>query len=813
MKKHTNLLKKLFKLFLICAVLGVLVILFLSRDLPNPSELSNKVIAQSVKIYDRTGKTLLYNSGQAENRQVVKLDGMPEYVKLATLAAEDDDFYRHGPVDFKSIIRAILTNILHFGKNQGASTITQQLARNAFLTKNKTYTRKLKEVILSFYLENRYTKDQILEFYLNQVPYGYNAYGVEAASQLYYNKPVKELGIAESAYLASLLQLPSYLSPFGSHKDKLDIRKDWVLSRMVNLGYITKDEGDKAKAEKVIFVSKNIRMIAPHFVGFVTNELAEQYGEDVIQGGGLTVISTLDLDLQAKAEEAVKKYAEANEKNYKVKNMALLSEDPKTGQILAMVGSRDFFDLENEGNFNAVFGLRQPGSSFKPFAYLTAFEKGFSDRTMVFDLQTNFSTDPANSYIPGNYDHKFRGPVDLRNSLAQSLNIPAVKVLYLAGINDTLNTARDLGITTLTKDANYYGLPLVLGGGAVNLYEMVGAYSAFSQDCLYHKQAYILKITDQNNKILKEYKDETDQVCEVEPVRLLTDILSDNAARAPLYSSGLNNPLFFGNDIPVAAKTGTSQDSRDAWIFGYTPTIVTGVWVGNNDYSSIYQGAVTGGLVAAPAWHEFMQYAIQKQGVESFVKPQIPLTNKPMMNGQFVNAVGGSIQIHSLLFYVDKNNPLGTIPVNPANDSQFYNWESPVIAWAQSKIPDFSNLYNKPMSSDAYSGSYTPTTTTNTTLYNEDLKMQVLNVKNGETWSTDTQIRVQVSGGTGLIRKSVYLNNQYLGEMNLISQDGDKRIFGFLVPITSLQPQNEIRIHIQDNSLDIIEDAITVYKY
>jgi len=296
---------------------------------------------------------------------------------------------------------------------------------------------------------------------------------------------------------------------------------------MVILGYVSKIEGEVAKKEKVVFVAQNIRMIAPHFVGFVTNQLVDKYGEDVIQGGGLTVISTLDLDLQAKAEESVKKYAETNFKNYGVKNMALVSEDPKTGQILSMVGSRDFFDLNNEGNFNAAFALRQPGSSFKPFAYLTAFEKGYTDKTVVFDLPTNFSNNTT-PYAPHNYDKKFRGPVDLRNSLAQSLNIPAVKVLYLASINDTLKTAQDLGITTLTQNANYYGLPLVLGGGAVKLYEMVGAYSAFSQDCLYHKQSYILKITDQNNKILEEYKDETNQVCDIESVRLLTDILADN---------------------------------------------------------------------------------------------------------------------------------------------------------------------------------------------------------------------------------------------------------------------------------------------
>lgn len=816
MARKRNIFKKLLGLFCICIVIAILVIFYLSKDLPNPNELGNKVVSQSVKIYDRTGTTLLYNAGEVENRHIVPLNTIPQVVRWATLAAEDDDFYKHGPIDIKSIARAIYTNILHMGKTQGASTITQQLARNAFLTRTKTYARKIKEIILAFYLENQYSKDQILEFYLNQVPYGYNAYGVESASQLYFNKPIQDVDIAEAAYLASLLKSPSYLSPFGPNKNKLDDRKNWVIDRMSNLGYITKQEADKAKKEKVVFVAKNIRMIAPHFVNFIEQELVAKYGEEAIQSGGLTVISTLDLDLQAKAEEVVKKYADLNERDYKVKNMALLSEDPKTGQILAMVGSRDFFNLENEGNFNAVFGLRQPGSSFKPFAYLTLFKKGYTDNTILFDLPTNFSTDPQNPYTPKNYDKKFRGPINLRNSLAQSLNIPSVKVLYLAGITDTINTAKSFGITTLTQDANYYGLPLVLGGGAVNLYEMVGGYAAFSQEGIYHKQSYILKVIDRDNKILEEYKDKSNPVCDAEPVRLLNDILADNLARAPLYSGGINNPLFFGDNIPVAAKTGTSQDSRDAWIFGYTPNIVTGVWVGNNDYSPIYQGSVTGGLVAAPAWHEFMQYAITKNSnIEYFTKPQITAISKPMLNGQYINSIGGSLQIHSILFYIDKNNPLGPIPRNPANDSQFYNWEGPVIAWAQNNIQDFNTVYNKPMSLDVYDvdyGSNVSTSPTNTTSYSKELQMKFLNVQNGQIWNNDTQLQVQVTGGTDLIKQSVYLNNQYIGEMNLISQNQDTKIYGIMIYYNTLQPQNEIRVHLQDSALDIIEDAITIYK-
>ncbi|MDD4122762.1 MAG: penicillin-binding transpeptidase domain-containing protein [Candidatus Pacebacteria bacterium] len=316
-------------------------------------------------------------------------------------------------------------------------------------------------------------------------------------------------------------------------------------------------------------------MIAPHFVAYVQQLLVEKYGKDRVESGGLKVISTLDIDLQRMAEKVVQEHSVLNEEKFGVKNMALLSQDPKTGQILAMVGSKDFFDLEDEGNFNAVFGLRQPGSSFKPFAYVKAFEKGYTPDTVVFDLQTNFSNN-SDPYVPVNYDHEYVGPVNLRNALAQSRNVPAVKTLYLAGLDNVINFAKECGVTTLTEKPSYYGLPLVLGGGAVNLYEMVGAYSVFAQDGVYHEQSPILKVIDYDGTVLYEYEDSYTEVIDSNYVRMLNDVLSDNVARTPLYGT-YYNPMFFGNNIPVAAKTGTSQDYRGAWIFGYTPNLVTGV--------------------------------------------------------------------------------------------------------------------------------------------------------------------------------------------------------------------------------------------
>ncbi len=810
--KSRNFWKWFLWAIVICfgAIAGVF--LYFSQDLPDPNTLGTKVVPQSVKIYDREGKVLLYNAGVAENRQEVNFESIPNCVKLTTLAAEDDDFYKHGAIDIKSLLRSAAKSVFNVKKfGTGASTITQQLARNAFLTQEKTYSRKIKEIILSFYLERHYSKDKILEMYLNQVPYGFNAYGVEAASQLYFNKSVKDVGLAEAAYLASLLQSPTALSPYGANRDKLEERKNWILDRMVKLGFATPDEVEKAKKEKVVFVSKNIRMIAPQCVNFVQQQLAKKYGEEAIQMQGLNIITTLDLDLQSKAEEIVAKYAKLNKENYGVKNMALVAEDPKTGQILAMVGSPNFFDMENEGNFNAAFGLRQPGSSFKPFAYITLFRKGYTDKTIVFDLPTNF-----NDYAPENYDHKFRGPINLRDALAQSVNIPAVKVLYLAGIKETIETAKSFGITTLTQGANYYGLPLVLGGGAVNLYEMTGAYAGFSQEGVLHAQNYILKITDKNGKVLEEFQDKSQEVFDPESVRLLNSILSDNNARAPLYGT-YNNQLYLGENIQAAAKTGTSQDSRDAWIFGYTPNIVTGVWVGNNDYTPIFKGGASGGLVAAPAWHEFMEYAISKRGLEYFNPPIIKQVNKPMLNGQYVNLVGDSLQIHSILFYVDKNNPLGPIPLNPALDPQFYNWESPVISWAQSHIENFNTLYNKPLPSEAYQISYQTTSLENqppnpSLPSSENLSAKFLNIQQGDIINGDKKIQIQIIGSDNLVKVSLFVNNNYFGEFSYESSQDDSKIYSINLPYNILQPKNELKIHLQDSNLNIFEDSIIVFR-
>jgi len=810
---NTGFLKRIFNLknFVIVFILAVLIlisiIIYFFKDLPDIKNLGSRISKESFTIYDRTGTIILYDQTQQENRQYLVFDEIPEVVKKATMAAEDDDFYEHGPIDVKSLIRVVIENVAKLGKGAGGSTLTQQLARNAFLTTERSIVRKIREMILAFYLEKAYSKDKIFEMYLNQVPYGYNAYGVESASQLYFSKNVKDLNVNEAAYLASLLQSPSYLSPFGYHRDKLENRKNWVLERMNKLGWLSNEELKEYKTTKTEFKTKRQAILAPHFVSYIQAELANKYGEDLIQRGGLKIITTLDYDLQKKAEEIVKKYGDENESKYGIKNMALVAQDPKTGQVLVMIGSRDFWNTDIDGNFNAAFGLRQPGSSFKPFVYLNAFKKGYTPDTIVFDTKTNFSTDVGNPYIPVNYDKLYRGPVSLRNALAQSLNIPAVKVLYLAGVEDTITIAKSFGIKTLTEGKNQYGLSLVLGGGAVNLYEMVGAYSVLSQEGIKHEQVTILKVIDKNNKILEEYKDESLPVFTSNHINMINDVLSDNVARTPLFHNS-NNAMFFGNNVDVAGKTGTSSDSRDAWIYGYTSNIVVGVWVGNNDYSKMFQGP-TGGLVAAPAWNAFMQYAISKRPVEYFTRPNYQTISKPMFNGQYINQLGNTLQVHSLLFYTDKNDPLGTIPRNPQNDPQFDLWETSAIEWARSSIPDFDQKYNQPLNETDYGQDYKPVTTTTTTIEGQEqqLDIEFLNVQNQQIFSSDFDLQVRVISNLPVEEKILFINNVYFGELAHVNDN----MYTIRIQKSALNVgDNELSIRIRDLNLNILEKVVNV---
>ena len=693
MKNKKRFLLKLAGLFILaCLLLGVWGLISVARmaqELPNPEEFIDGQITQSTKIYDRAGEVLLYEIHGDQKRTVIPFSDIPQYSKEATLAIEDQNFYHHAAMDWKGTLRALITNLTTGEMSQGGSTITQQLARNTFLTAEKTIQRKIKELILANWIEEKYTKDKILELYLNQIPYGTNAYGIESASQTYFNKSAKDLSLAESATLAAMIQAPSYYSPWGTHMEELINRKNYVLEQMNKLGFIDKQEEESAQKIKLVFASQNIGIIkAPHFVMMVEDYLIQKYGEDIVEKGGLRVITTLDWKLQQIAETAVENGANRNTELYQGKNAALVAQDPKTGQILALVGSKDYFDKSVDGNFNvAVRGLRQPGSSFKPFAYVTAFEKGYSPNTVIFDLPTEFSsyTDVCRlvninyndenplCFHPQNFDGDFRGPINLRNSLAQSINVASVKVLYLAGLNDTIKTAQNFGLTTI-NDPGRYGLSLVLGGGEVKLIDMVEAYSVFSQEGIKHNQAIILEVDSAKGDILEKYLDQATRVIDQQYPKLVNNILSDIDARAGLFQSSLNLTVFPGRD--VALKTGTTNDYKDAWTFGYTPFLTIGVWAGNSDNTPMQKHA--GSILAAvPMWSEFMNAALQNYPMEFFNKPDGVQENKPMMNGEYI--ING--QVHEILYYVDKTNPMGPQPLNPEYDSQFWNWELPLKNW------------------------------------------------------------------------------------------------------------------------------------
>ncbi len=658
----------------------------------------------STKIYDRTGEVLLYDLSSNIRRTNVPFDRLSTDLKNATVAIEDDRFYSHGGIEVTSIIRAIWVDLWSGSFSQGGSTITQQVVKNAFLSQEKTITRKVKEWILALKLERVMSKDDILNAYLNETPYGSNIYGAEAAANAYFGTTAEKLTLAQAAYLAALPKAPSYYSPYGSHRDLLDARKDLVLKRMHDLGFITDQQRKQAEAEKVIFIPGGNQSIkAPHFVFYLKSYLAEKYGEDFDQQG-LKVTTTLDWNFQQEMEAVIKRYAADNEKNFRAGNTGMVAVDPTTGQIVAMVGSRDYFDATREGNFNVTTAKRQPGSAFKPIVYATAFSKGYTDKTVVFDLPMQFSTACANGgscYSPQNYTGNFVGPISFRSALAQSRNVPSVEVLYLAGINDSIKMAQAMGITTLT-DPKRYGLSLVLGGGEVTLLEMTGAYASFANEGKHYPNTPILKVENGKGEILEEFKpDDYQSVITPEVARTISSILSDNEARAPVFgpNSSLNFPGY-----EVAVKTGTTQDYRDAWVIGYTPSLVIGAWAGNNDNTPMSKNVA--GVVVTPMWHALMLDYLQTHPAEHFAPSPEPDPNlKPVLRGfwrgndnYFVDKISGQLatnytppetreervlnNVHSILYWVDRNNPTGPPPTNPANDPQFGLWEGPVRAWA-----------------------------------------------------------------------------------------------------------------------------------
>jgi 1A family penicillin-binding protein len=786
--------------------LGIFLVWASTLKLPDVSSFNDRVISSAAKFYDRTGQIELFNLHQDVERTELPFNQISPYIKKATVSIEDAEFYQHHGIKPTSIIRAIFANITSLGYSQGGSTITQQVVKNSLLTKNKSISRKLKEWVLAIKLERVLSKDEILNIYLNDSPYGGNVYGVEVASQTFFKKSAHDLTLAEAAYLASLPQAPSYYSPYGNHKEELDKRKNLVLSKMLEQKYITKDEYNAALAEKVTFYPPNHSgSLAPHFVFYLRDLLATKYGEQALNEDGLKIITTIDANLQQKAEEIVKKYALSNKEKFDAENAGLVSINPKTGQILAMVGSRDYFDKDIDGNVNITFAKRQPGSSFKPFVYATAFKKGYTPETTLFDVKTEFSTyctpdskplkPGAVCYSPNNYDNQFRGPVTLREALGQSLNVVAVKVLYLAGVDNALQTAKDMGITTLT-DKDRYGLTLVLGGGEVTLLELTNAYGAFANDGVKNPYTGILKITDDNNTTLEEYEQQDSVGIDSNIARTISDMLSDNDARTPTF--GERSALYFpGNQ--VAVKTGTTNDYRDAWVVGYTPSFVTGAWAGNNNNRPMQKKVA--GQVVAPMWHEYMAYALQTLPNERFKQPEATDKTKlpPVLRGiwqggesYFIDSQTGNRatdsttlenrkevvvpNIHSILYWVDKDNPTSGIrPTNPESDPQFAYWESAVVRYA--------NEHN------LATGGVLGVDTTIPAISTSSFEINGFDEKAIHPYSQAISFTVK---GSGLSKVDVYVNNRFYGSLS-------QEPFYF-----SLLPRNITGVLGEKNSLKIV---------
>ncbi|KKQ26898.1 MAG: Penicillin-binding protein, 1A family [Candidatus Magasanikbacteria bacterium GW2011_GWC2_37_14] len=753
-----------------CLLFGTITIAWVSKDLPDPDKLTDRKVAESTKIYDRTGEHLLYEVFTDQKRTLVTLEQIPKNLINGVIATEDTQFYQHLGVRPLSFVRAIIYGIFTSKKIGGTSTLTQQLVKNAILTSERSYLRKLKEVILSLRLEQKYSKDQILQIYFNEIPYGSTNYGAESAALSYFGKQVSELNLQESATLAGLPQSPSY---FLNNPDALKQRRDFVLRRMYEEKYISEAEKNTAQKEPLTLQRHFNDIVAPHFVMYVKQQLVEKYGEQMVDTGGLKVLTTLDYEKQLVAENAVSSSAKILDEGQS-NNASLVALDPKTGQVLAMVGSRDFNNEKIKGQFNvATLGLRQPGSSFKPIIYSAAFEKGFTPDTLLWDVETNFAAS-GNPYTPQDYDGGERGPVTMRQALQGSLNIPAVQTLYLVGDKKGVEFAERLGYTTLSQGE--FGLTLVLGGGEVKLIEHTAAFGLFANNGKKNETVSILQVEDADGSILSEWHpSEGEQVLDQKITDTISNVLSDDPARAYVFGAG---GILTLKDRPVAVKTGTTNNYVDAWTVGYTPSLVAGVWVGNTDNTPMRKGD-GGSKLAAPIWNKFMAEVLKNTPVESF--PPLPenTATKAILHGMMgggvsvkLNKLNGKLATsstppelieeqtfapaHSILYYVNKDDPQGPAPANPADDPQYTIWENAIQSWINRmkiKNPNFSINFAEP-----------PTELDDGSTESNLPSLEILFPQNGQALnSRDLNIQIKTSAPRGVVKASYQMDSSYIG--------------------------------------------------
>lgn len=581
-----------------------------SADLANPATLMNRNRVGTT-ILDRNGE-VLYRAEGADNRVPVEFSDVPKDFIKATLAAEDPDFYNHNGISVRGTLRALWRDISHGEKVEGGSTLSQQLIKNTLLTPKKSFTRKYQEAVLAVMLERQYDKNEILELYVNEVFYGQGARGAERAAQTYFHKSLSRLTLGEKAMLAGLPLGPSRFDP-NFDPDAAIERRDFVLHRMEELGYISEKQEQAAKSEELRAYAQEIEINAPHFVFYVLEQLRDRYGDEAVSTGGLTVHTTLDLKKQRIAEEEVRNQISRISWQH-VSNGGLVALDPRSGDIIAMVGSVDFNNRQF-GKVNVTLSRLQPGSSFKPFAYAAAFKEGYNGATKVDDRPMRVPDGSGEIYEPENYDNKFRGPVLLRRALANSLNIPAIKVIQHAGVDDTLETAEDMGISFMGK-RNRFGLSLALGSAEIKPLELAEGYATFANlGKRVHANA-ISKVEDRyGDDITKPNEQTANQALDPRIAYMIINILSDNQARQEIFGS--NSVLQLPR--PAFVKTGTTEDWRDNLTAGSTPDLTTVVWVGNNDHSPMMN--VSGITGAAPIWHNFMVRALEGSPELAFKRP------------------------------------------------------------------------------------------------------------------------------------------------------------------------------------------------
>lgn len=634
-KKFSQTRRRLFLLscYLLTFLIGFGILYFgLFRDLPSPTKLNQTTGSYSTQIYDRNN-VLLYTIYGDRNQTFVPLEKIPKNFQNATIAIEDKDFYHHGAIDIRGIGRSLYSIIVH-KQLQGGSTLTQQLVKNSLLTPERTIIRKVKEVILSFATEALYPKNKILEMYLNQVPYGGTSYGAEAAARTFFGKSIKDLSLAQSAFLAGLPEAPSTLSPFGSHPELGRERQMETLKKMHEQGYITKEQRDKALKETLHFEKITNPIKAPHFVFYVKDLLVRKYGQAAVEQGGFKVITSLDYDIQKFAQDTVASEV-ASLKGYNVGNGGAVVTNPATGEILAMVGGKDYFE-EKDGSVNVTIAQLQPGSSIKPINYATGLKNGYSAATQFIDAPVCFNTLGQPPYCPKNYDGRFHGIVTMRTALGSSFNIPAVEMLKLNTIESMMEQARAMGLQTL-KDPSRYGLSLTLGGAEVTMLDMSTAFGVFANQGYRIDLHPILKITDNSGKIVEQYKPPKSpifgkKVLSSEASFIISNILADNNARIPAF--GPNSELKIDKRY-VSVKTGTTNDYRDNWTIGYTPSVLVAVWVGNNDHTPM-SGIVSGVTGAAPIWNTIMTELLKDK------KPEIPQKPPNVIGRNSCNTKTGS---------------------------------------------------------------------------------------------------------------------------------------------------------------------------